>query len=192
MVSDKWLNILQDKLPARRIAHCVNVAQEAVKLARHYHVDEAKAYEAGILHDYCKYDSDEEILRHLHTLYDAIDPSIALIPNIAHGEAAYVVLKNANLGLSEDVLLAIRYHTYGHVPMTMLEKVVYMADLIEASRTFEGVTRLRELAYVSMDEAMLLSIESTRKYVQNNGGLIHQNTNKLAQELLKRRSTSWE
>ena len=71
---------------------------------------------------------------------------------------------------------AIFWHTTGKADMTLLEKILYMADYIEPNRDFEGVEELRALAYTDLDKAMLTGIEETIEDMQTRGNPIHRNT----------------
>ena len=71
---------------------------------------------------------------------------------------------------------AIFWHTTGRADMSLLEKIVYMADYIEPNRDFEGVERLRKLAYTDLDQAMLLGVEDTIRDMEQRGVPIHTNT----------------
>ena len=68
--------------------------------------------------------------------------------------------------------------------MTLLDKILYLADYIEPNRDFEGVERLRKLAYTDLDQAMLLGVDSTIQEMEERGYLIHTNTQKARQWLL--------
>ena len=62
-------------------------------------------------------------------------------------------------GECQEVVSAIYWHTTGKADMTLLEKIVYMADYMEPNREFEGVETLRELAWTDLDRAMLFAFQ---------------------------------
>ena len=74
-----------------------------------------------------------------------------------------------------DILSAIEYHTYGK-GYEVAGMIVYLADLIEPGRTFEGVDELRALALEDLQGALLKALDNTIKLVIARGGLIHPNT----------------
>jgi predicted HD superfamily hydrolase involved in NAD metabolism len=121
--------------------------EEANKLALKYNVDTEKAKVAGLLHDCAKIKGDSS-----NNLLHAKEGS----------ELAQVVY-NIN---DFEVLDAIRYHTTGRRNMTMLEKVVFIADKIEPNRKYEGVEKLRSMAYLNIDDAIIKSIMDTIAYVR--------------------------
>ncbi len=75
-----------------------------------------------------------------------------------------------------DILNAVKYHTTGRNNMSMLEKIIYLADIIEPLRGFNGVERLRKLALIDIDKAMIESLNSTIQYVVSKGELLHIDT----------------
>jgi predicted HD superfamily hydrolase involved in NAD metabolism len=76
-----------------------------------------------------------------------------------HGPVAACWLYENGVVEDEEVLGAIKYHTTGRADMTMLEKVIYLADFVEPSRDFEGVEELRELVYDDIDKGLLMGLE---------------------------------
>ena len=79
-------------------------------------------------------------------------------------------------GEPDEVYDAIFWHTTGKADMTLMEKILYMADYIEPNRDFEGVEKMRHLAYTDLDKAMLYGIEETIADMRERGNPIHRNT----------------
>ena len=79
-------------------------------------------------------------------------------------------------GVSDEVYSAIRWHTTGRAGMTLLEKVIYLADYIEPTRDFEGVEALRELCYVNIDDALLLGLRMSVEDIRSYGEEPHKRT----------------
>ena len=96
--------------------------------------------------------------------------------NLMHGLAGSIIAKHIMGIEDEDVLNSISYHTTGRKNMTILEKIIYIADYIEPMRNFPGVDELRKIAYSNLDEALLLSFDNTIKYVITKGQLLHLDT----------------
>ena len=140
----------------KRVAHVMGVEEEAVKLAKFWGADPELARHAAILHDCTKYLGLEDQLHF----------------------AKYV------FGEPDEVYEAIFWHTTGKADMTLLDKVLYMADYIEPNRDFDGVEELRKLAYTDLDQAMLLGVDSTIREMEERGYLIHTNTRRARQWLL--------
>ena len=87
-------------------------------------------------------------------------------------------------GEPEEVYDAIFWHTTGKADMSLLAKIIYMADYIEPNRDFEGVDEMRRLAYSDLDKAMLMGVASTIEDMTQRGYPIHINTQQACQWLL--------
>ena len=156
-------------LKPNRVAHVVGTESEAVKLAMKWGEDPENAAEAAILHDITKKLSLSEQLilcDKYGIMNDTVEEHNVKLLHAKTGAAMAKELFN----ISNEVYEAIRWHTTGKPDMTLLEKIIYMADYIEPNRDFEGVDKLRELAYESLDAAMALglkmSLEDIRSYGQ--------------------------
>ena len=169
----------------KRVAHVIGVEEAAVKLAKFWGADPELARHAGILHDCTKY---LELAPQLHLCakygieLDALEQKAVKLLHSKTGAcmARYV------FGEPDEVYEAIFWHTTGKADMTLLDKILYMADYIEPNRDFEGVERLRRLAYTDLDQAMLLGVESTIREMEERGVPVHINTIQARQWLLDR------
>lgn len=169
--------ILKDMLPERRLKHSFRVAECAVNLSEIYEYDKEKAKIAGLIHDCAKYFTDEQIEDCVKKFNIELDPlevnNIALSHSVIGSYVAREVFKIDD----EEIINSIKYHTTGREDMTLLEKIIYMADLIEEGRKFPKVEELRELTYSGkLDEALILSFNNTIKFVIDNNQLIHPRT----------------
>lgn len=168
---------LKEMLPERRLKHSMNVSQCAVKLSEIYGYDMEKAKLAGLIHDCAKYFNDDQVedsIKKFNIELDSLEENNISLSHSVIG--SYVIQETFNIK-DEDIINAVRYHTTGRENMSILEKIIYMADLIEEGRKFPLVDKLRELAYNgSLDEALLLSFNNTIKFVMDNNQLIHPRT----------------
>lgn len=169
--------VLKEMLPERRLEHSLNVSKCAVKLSEVYKCDKEKAEIAGIVHDCAKYFTDEQIEDCVRKFNIELDPlelnNIALSHSVI---GSYVAKEVFNID-DEEIINAIKYHTTGRENMSLLEKIIYMADLIEEGRNFPRVEELRELTFSGkLEEALILSFNNTIKYVIDNNQLIHPRT----------------
>ena len=157
----------------KRAIHSKNTAKEAIKLAKLYGADEEKAYVAALLHDVAK-GKCRFGLRNLAKEYDVtIDEYEMRNPELTHGKLGAIMVSR-QLGIKDkDILSAIRWHTTGHADMSLLEKVVYISDLIEPGRKFKGVKEIRKLAYKDIDAAMVVALEFIMKFVHSKGFALH-------------------
>ena len=79
-------------------------------------------------------------------------------------------------GTDAEITNAIRWHTTGRAHMTLLEKVIYLADYIEPTRSFPGVEALRKACYEDLDAGLLLGLEMTIQEMEARGAPIHPKT----------------
>lgn len=168
---------LKEMLPDKRMKHSIGVSDCAVKLSEIYNCDREKAKLAGLIHDCAKYFTKEEIEYNVKKFNIDLDPLEKNNSALSHSiVGSYVIQDQFNIE-DEDIINAVRYHTTGREDMSILEKIVYMADLIEEGRKFPLVDELRELAYDGkLDEALLLSFNNTIKFVMDNNQFIHPRT----------------
>ncbi|EJO5346425.1 bis(5'-nucleosyl)-tetraphosphatase (symmetrical) YqeK [Clostridium botulinum] len=167
---------LKENLKEDRYRHVISVKETAVKLAEKYNVDVYKTKIAALCHDCAKNMSDNELLNIIKKHNISLDWISLKNLQITHGLVATIIMKE-EMGIQDvDILNAVKYHTTGRNNMSMLEKVVYLADIIEPLRAFDGVERLRELAFIDIDKAMIESLNSTIEYVVSKGELLHINT----------------
>ncbi|MBP3483728.1 MAG: nicotinate (nicotinamide) nucleotide adenylyltransferase [Oscillospiraceae bacterium] len=155
-------------LKPSRVAHVIGCEAEAVQLAKRWGEDPENAAEAGILHDITKklVLSDQLILcRKYGIINDNAEERNFKLLHAKTGAA----LARALFGISDEVYNAIRWHTTGKPDMTLLEKIIYMADYIEPNRDFPGVEELRRLAYEDLDKAMALGLEMSLEDIKSSG-----------------------
>jgi len=164
-----WLRAqVEPMLSSKRLAHCAGCESEAVMLAMHWGEDPESAAEAGILHDITKKLSMDEQLILCEKYGIILSAAEKEHPRIVHAITG-AELARALFGISDEVHGAIRWHTTGKPDMTRLEKIVYLADYIEPTRDFEGVEKLRELAYEDLDEAMELGLRMSLEDIHSRG-----------------------
>lgn len=154
-------------LSPKRIPHVQGCEWEAVRLAKRWGESEEDAAEAGILHDITKklVLSEQLILSEKYGIIN--DTYETANVKLLHAKTGAALARDL-FNISDRVYSAIRWHTTGKPDMTLLEKIIYMADYIEPNRDFPGVDKLRKLAYEDLDAAMVLglkmSLEDIRSY----------------------------
>ncbi|EKN64212.1 putative HD superfamily hydrolase of NAD metabolism [Schinkia azotoformans MEV2011] len=160
----KALALVKEQLTDKRYEHTVGVMETAVQLAEKYGVDSRKAELAAIFHDYAKFRSKEEMRKII------IDENMPKQLLEYHSElwhapvGAYLVRTEAGI-LDEDILQAIRFHTTGNKDMNMLDKIVFLADYIEPGRKFPGVDDVRKVAFENLNEAVVMALRNTIKFL---------------------------
>ena len=160
---------------AKRIPHVMGVEEEAVKLAQRWGADPELARRAGILHDCTKYYELPEQLEICAKYGVELDELEQKAVKLLHSKTGACIAREV-FGQPQAVYDAIFWHTTGKADMTTLEKVLYIADYMEPNRDFDGVERLRHLAYTDLDKAMLLGVEMTIQEMQQRQVPIHTNT----------------
>lgn len=175
MGREELLAKLSLKVSPKRLSHMIGVEETAKQLAVQYGCDISKAGLAGLLHDYAKAESDERFYQVIDQ-YNLPQELKNWGNNIWHGVVGRYIIQE-ELGLEDDELLrAIEIHTVGAAEMTLLDKIVYIADYIEPSRDFPGVDEARRLAVVSLDEAVAYATARTIAYLATKGLPIYPQT----------------
>ena len=105
--------------------------------------------------------------------------------NLLHSKTAAALAEHV-YGECGEVCEAIRWHTTGKADMTLLEKILYIADYIEPTRSFPGVEKLRKRVYEDLDAGVLMGMENTIALMMERGGPIHPNTTSAAEALRER------
>lgn len=155
MTYEQYEQEVQRHLTEKRFYHSQCVAQEAARLAQRYGADVEKARLAGILHDIMKDTPPEQQLKILQ------DSGILLTKTQRHNRKLWHALAGAaylqqTLQVKDgDIVEAVRCHTSGKKDMSLLEKVLFVADYISADREYPGVERMRQAAYTSLEEAIV-------------------------------------
>ncbi|GGE74761.1 bis(5'-nucleosyl)-tetraphosphatase (symmetrical) YqeK [Priestia taiwanensis] len=164
MNKEEALKLVEAKLHQKRYTHTIGVMETAIHLAKKYGVDEKKAELAAVFHDYAKcmpVDEMERIMVEQNMERDLFHYN----KELWHAPVgAYLVEKEVGI-TDSSILQAIKYHTSGHEEMTMLDKVIYVADYIEPGRNFPGVEEARALAEESLDKAMVYALKHTISFL---------------------------
>lgn len=157
---EELIKSVSEQMPAMRWKHTQGVMGTAVKLAERYGADPVKAERAAILHDVAKYWP----VKQMEAVIRDNDLSKELLfydKSLWHAEVGAFVAKR-DYGVDDpEILDAIRYHTSGRIGMTLMDKVVCLADYIEPGRDFPGVNNIRELAQHSLEEGLIAGLDST-------------------------------
>jgi len=147
-------------ISADRWAHTQEVALMAMRLNRQLHLPEDKVVTAALLHD---------CMKGAAHVYPAV-PLDARQPNVVHAFNGAEEARHRYGVEDEDVLNAVRYHTTGRAAMSDLERLIYLADYCEATRTFSGAAEVREAALVDFDKGFLMAVSQVYRHVHERGG----------------------
>ena len=162
-------------LKYKRIPHVLGTEQEAIRLAERYGADVEKARVAALLHDCTKkLDMDEQLAlcRRYGIELDELEQRAL---KLLHAKTGAAIARDV-FGVDDEIYSAIWWHTTGHAGMTLLEKIMYLADYIEPSRDFPGVDKLRAVCYKDLDEGLLMGLEMTIEEMTGMGNPVHRAT----------------
>ena len=167
---------LRKMISEERYLHSLGVADTAAELAERWGASVEKARIAGLMHDCGKSPSKNILLKRVLEFGIVMDEIEQSEPQLLHGHvSAELALREFGID-DQEILSSIRYHTTGRVSMSLLEKIIYLADYIEPGRDFPGVDELRELAGQDLDMAVLRAMDLTLIHVIRRGLLIHPRT----------------
>lgn len=164
MVLDHLKTELAKRLTTARYEHVLRVTELAKQLAHRYDVSVEAAEQAALLHDIAKC-MDKEALRAILVAANIDERLLSFHHELWHGPAGAVIAVEQFGIENPDVLHAVRYHTTGRAGMSLLEKVVYVADMIEPGRTFPGVDQLRATAQEDLHQAMGACIHQSVQFL---------------------------
>lgn len=175
-VNANWKNLPMEQLEKvvisllnpNRVNHVLGCRDTAARLARIWGVDENDAARAGMLHDVTKA-IDGPLQLTLCKAYGKVLSAFSQkYPKTLHALTGSLVAERI-FGENEKVVSAIECHTTGKGNMTMLEKIIYVADYMEPNRDFPGVDKLRHYAETDMDAALKLGLEMTLEHLKRQG-----------------------
>ena len=188
LYTDEYTDIrqmLRGKLDDYRYIHSLGVADSARELAKIYGADEEKAYFAGLLHDVAKNMPKDEQLQIMEKGGIILNSAEKNNPALWHAMAGECYLR-LEMGITDpEVLGSVRYHTTGKEGMTLLEKIIYVADYISAERNYPDVDVMRDLSInYSLEKASLYSLIYTFNKQTKLQGIIHPDSVEYYNELL--------
>ncbi|TLM80490.1 MAG: HD domain-containing protein [Actinobacteria bacterium] len=153
---------LASRLSERSLGHCERVAAAAASLASEYGLNPKAAELAGLLHDWHRDAGDDDLLASAEELGLDVDEVERARPYLLHARTAAAEVRREFPGIGEDVVHAVEAHTLGSVGMSDLAKAVYVADMIEPARSWEGVDELRaSVGEVGLDELFFRAYQRT-------------------------------
>ncbi|MDO5517796.1 MAG: bis(5'-nucleosyl)-tetraphosphatase (symmetrical) YqeK [Clostridium sp.] len=167
---------LKENLKPSRYEHTLGVAETAKKLAALNGIDESRAEIAGLAHDVAKNLSKEEMLQ----IIKENNISLSLVEenniNLWHSIIAPIVAENELKIHDEELLEALRWHTTGKEDMSVLVKIIYIADMIEPGRDFNGLDEIRNATFENLDKGVYVGLTHSIKFLLDKDLLIDENT----------------
>lgn len=186
MEFEKYQQLIQEKLSPPRYEHSLRVVDTALTMGAKYGLNHERVGLAALLHDYAKDMPVEELLELGRKEGLITDPVEELQPDLLHGPVG-AFLCERDLGIQDEgVLKAIRYHTTGNPQMSILEIIIFLADLLEPERTYKGIKKLRQLCEKDIRAGLLRTFDESIEYIIRSGRLIHPRTVAARNWLLER------
>ncbi len=168
-----------------RAAHSVRVALLAAERAGQLRLNEKQVLQACLLHDCAKNLAPSD------GLLIGFTPPDGCPPSVVHQYAGEYVAR-VHLGITdEEVLSAIACHTSGKAGMSDLDKLVFLADLVEEDRSYPGVERLRKLFWEDLDACILAALQDTVEYLTKAGKPVYQKT-LIAKDYYEKEKEIWK
>lgn len=180
---------LKENLSKKRYEHSLLVAKEAKSLAKIYHVDEEKAYLAGLIHDIAKELSEDENNYWIKKGNLADDLKKENYKKIRHADIGAIIAKE-KYNLDNDICNAIKYHTIGNKNMDTLAKIIYIADKIGRKEIPKELMPIKDLVKKDLNAALIYFIEKQNKNLISKNITPHKNTEELLQTLKKQNKNS--
>jgi len=170
---ERFIPVLRKTIGNKRFLHSLGAMHYAVALADRHGEDVIRASAAGLLHDCGRLPEIEQIEAEAERRGVALPHEDRLHPKIWHALLSAHIAEH-DFGITDEVVLqAIRLHPTCDANMTRLDMIVFLADYIEPTRAFEGLTELRALAENDLDEAFRASLEHKLRYIQYLGRPLH-------------------
>lgn len=180
------VEIVKSKISLKRFTHTMGVVNMSIRLAEAYGADIEKCKIAALLHDICKEMDKEEMIKICRENFseDLSEKDLGNTEILHAFVGSYWIEKNLNIK-DNEILLAVKNHTLGNKNMSLVEKIVYIADAIELNRNYPNVEEIRKLTFRNLDEGILLEARKKELYLKSIGKKSHKNSLAMQNELLK-------
>lgn len=170
----------------KRYKHSLRVMECAERLSEGKKVDKEKVKLAALLHDCAKYNETKYMKELKIKQFDEIDPDLS--KSVVHSFLGAEVAKKVYNIRDEEILKAIKYHTTGKENMSLLEKIVFLADAIEDERSYPGVDDIRRKASENLDLGILECLNHNIRYLIEIDAFIDPLTLKARNYLIKEKN----
>lgn len=161
---------MHKKLKKDRYEHTIGVMYTAASLAMCYGEDVGQALTAGLLHDCGKYCPPKDQIKLCEKYGVSLTQSELDMPALIHAKLGACLAEQEYGIQDQEILDAVSYHTTGRQGMTMLEKIIYIADYIEPNRKeIPGLDEIRSIVFQDIDRAVYLCARRTAHYLTDAG-----------------------
>lgn len=174
------MNFLSACLKPKRLLHTLGVAVTAANMAAIYGCDPMDAYRAGLLHDCAKYLTGGEQIAQCQEHGIFLTQIERENPVLIHGKLGAFYARTKYQVDEEEILSAITYHTTGRPGMSLLEKILYLADYMEPGRSMKckpySLKKIRKACFSDLDKALFMVLENSVCYLEKSGKLVDEQT----------------
>ncbi len=170
---DDLYDILNQRLSPKRVRHVLGVAETTVRLASLWGADLYEALVAALLHDIGKEEEREAQRARIERSSQGLNPEDRDFPGIWHAVSGEIIAREEFGVTSPPVLRAIRLHPTGDGEMSCLERIIFLSDYIEPTRTYDGVAELRRLARLDLEAAVDKAILKKTSSLLHQGKTLH-------------------
>ena len=164
---------LKEVLSPSRFEHSLRVVETSLEFAKNIKIDESKLVLAALIHDRCKEFPKDNLIKICVDSGRILNLAEKVNPDILHGPAGAIIIKGEWGIKDKEVLRAVEYHTTAAPYMSLIEKIIYLADTLEPARDHKGVNELRRLAKENLNSAYKLTLDYTIQHVLEKGSALH-------------------
>lgn len=179
------LKKLTQILGEKRLKHVLGVEKMALLLAERYNADLIECRTAALFHDFAKYYTIEECWEVLNNNNYDIDDIEKYSTNLMHSKVSAFIAQNEFGVKNTSVLSAISNHTTGAVNMSLVDKIIFIADAIEENRVYNKVDLFRDKAFENIDEALLMILDNQISFLFQKKQSVHPESIRARDFLLK-------
>lgn len=184
-VYEELYNDVKSRMSEKRFRHTEGVIKRAIEYAEIYGVNIQDTKYAALAHDIAKEISKEDSLELLKKYNVKLDEIEEINFNLVHAKLGAEIVKE-KYGFSEDIINAIRFHTTGRENMSILEKIIFLADATEENRKYNSVDMLVNMIKKDIDAGMIYTLKWTINDISNKDYLIHLDSIKAYNFLVKK------
>ena len=184
-VYEKLYNDVKTRMSEKRFKHTEGVIKRAIEYAEIYGANIEDTKYAALAHDIAKEISKEESMKLVEKYNIKLDEIEKVNFNLVHAKLGAEIVK-CDYGFNEDIINAIRFHTTGRENMSILEKIIFLADATEEGRTYKELEMLVDMIKKDIDEGMIYTLKWTFNDITNKEYLIHLDSVKAYNFLVKK------
>lgn len=176
---------VKSRLSEKRFKHTEGVIKRAVEYAKVYNANMEDTKLAALAHDIAKEIPQEEAFNLIKKYEIELDEIEKVNFNLIHSKLGAEIVKE-KYGFNEDIINAIKYHTTGRENMSILEKIIFLADATEENRAYKELDNLVNMIKDNIDEGMLFTLKWTFNDITNKKYLLHLDSVKAYNFLVKK------